>query len=581
MFRDLKRSYFKKIFVFSLAMNLIMLFITEAIFGFIFYKKYTANIRRQMTETVEYINNTLHKVIFEYTASVNDLSVSKDVADYFNGTINEDAEKRIVQNLYFIKNTADYKADISIFDPHGKKLLSTGIKDDNENLLYRTDWGVFRHANASEHAVVYSFARDAIFNASDRICIASAYRNGEIVYGYILAEISRTTLYEIISEYASAYNTHLMILNKNGSVIFDSGGTAFEGLGKLERYGLQNILKRTSAMQTFEENGYLCAFSQENALYVVQEFPANAISTIVSAMQNTFLFVLICIALLGFLFSAAIARTVVRPITDLQKTMSRVCEGDFSAKVPVLREDEIGKLGETFNSMTEKITELLVNIDEEKHSLWIAETRSLNLQMNPHFLYNTLDLIKWNAKLGRMKEISDITVNLGRLLRRVMNTKNDLVTVAYELEIVRSFIEIQKKHYGSRLQLETDIPADLEQMRIPKLVLQPIAENAVVHGFASKPGNCRIKISGDEEDEFLRFIVEDNGAGMSENVLESILGFRQNNTHHIGLNNVDRRAKLYGGDSCGLQVESTEGIGTKVVLILKKIPINPNPDSEV
>ena len=562
-------------------MNLIMLFITEAIFGFIFYKKYTANIRRQMTETVEYINNTLHKVIFEYTASVNDLSVSKDVADYFNGTINEDAEKRIVQNLYFIKNTADYKADISIFDPHGKKLLSTGIKDDNENLLYRTDWGVFRHANASEHAVVYSFARDAIFNASDRICIASAYRNGEIVYGYILAEISRTTLYEIISEYASAYNTHLMILNKNGSVIFDSGGTAFEGLGKLERYGLQNILKRTSAMQTFEENGYLCAFSPENALYVVQEFPANAISTIVSAMQNTFLFVLICIALLGFLFSAAIARTVVRPITDLQKTMSRVCEGDFSAKVPVLREDEIGKLGETFNSMTEKITELLVNIDEEKHSLWIAETRSLNLQMNPHFLYNTLDLIKWNAKLGRMKEISDITVNLGRLLRRVMNTKNDLVTVAYELEIVRSFIEIQKKHYGSRLQLETDIPADLEQMRIPKLVLQPIAENAVVHGFASKPGNCRIKISGDEEDEFLRFIVEDNGAGMSENVLESILGFRQNNTHHIGLNNVDRRAKLYGGDSCGLQVESTEGIGTKVVLILKKIPINPNPDSEV
>lgn len=562
-------------------MNLIMLFITEAIFGFIFYKKYTANIRRQMTETVEYINNTLHKVIFEYTASVNDLSVSKDVADYFNGTINEDAEKRIVQNLYFIKNTADYKADISIFDPHGKKLLSTGIKDDNENLLYRTDWGVFRHANASEHAVVYSFARDAIFNASDRICIASAYRNGEIVYGYILAEISRTTLYEIISEYASAYNTHLMILNKNGSVIFHSGGTSFEGLGKLKKYGLQDILKKASDMQIFEENGYLCAFSKDIALYIVQEFPANAMSTIVSAMQNTFLFVLICIALLGLLFSTAIARTVVRPVTDLQKTMSRVCEGDFSAKVPVLREDEIGKLGETFNSMTDKIAELLVNIDEEKHSLWIAETRSLNLQMNPHFLYNTLDLIKWNAKLGRMKEISDITVNLGRLLRRVMNTKNDLVTVAYELGIVRLFIEIQKKHYGSRLQLETDIPADLEQMRIPKLVLQPIAENAVVHGFASKPGNCRIKISGDEEDEFLRFIVEDNGAGMSENVLESILGFRQNNTHHIGLNNVDRRAKLYGGDNCGLQVESTEGVGTKVVLILKKIPINPNADSEV
>ena len=106
MFRNLKRSYFKKIFVFSLAMNLIMLFITEAVFGFIFYKKYTANIRRQMTETVERINTALHKVIFEYTAFINDLYSLKDVGDFFSGKADDSTEKRIVQKLYFIKNVS-------------------------------------------------------------------------------------------------------------------------------------------------------------------------------------------------------------------------------------------------------------------------------------------------------------------------------------------------------------------------------------------------------------------------------------------------------------------------------------------
>lgn len=267
----------------------------------------------------------------------------------------------------------------------------------------------------------------------------------------------------------------------------------------------------------------------------------------------------------------AVAKSIAYPIQEMKETMSRVKHGDLSARVQVTREDEIGQLGNSFNSMAGRIEELMVNVDEEKHSLWIAETRSLNLQMNPHFLYNTLDLIKWNAKLGRTKEIADITVNLAKLLRKIMNTKEELVPLSYEMEIITAFIEIQKKHYGDELHLVTELSEGMLKEKIPKLTLQPIVENAIVHGFAQKAADCIITIFGKMEGEYLVFLVEDNGGGIEQQELSGILNFRQDNTHHIGLNNVDRRAKLYGDGDCGICVSSRLHEGTRVHLKMRRL----------
>lgn len=566
----IKKSYFIRIFLTFFAASLMLVVIIGGIISITFYEIYSSNIEDQGQQTVENIQRALESLKEDYSRVIRQLETDRDVCDFMEGRGSGDSEKQLIRELYFVKNSYPVKADISIINMKEDRCISTQAENVNKMISRHQNWGVFRKANKTDGIAMYAVAKDAVFHESDRIFLAKAfYSEKDSPNGYILVEIPRSALQSIVGEYTNLYNTNVMIVNKSGSIIYHSRGTGFEGLGKIKEYGerseLDENLEKTRIWET-----YSYAYHDTLELYVLAELPSNAMQMISNALLKA-LFPGICIIIiLGLAVSTAVAKSIAHPIQELKNSMSKVEAGDLSARVNISRTDEIGQLGEAFNHMTDKIGELMVNIDEEKHSLWIAETRSLNLQMNPHFLYNTLDLIKWNAKLGRIGEISDIVVNLGRLLRRVMNTKEDFVKVSYELGIISAFIEIQKKHYGDELQLYVDIEQGILEQTIPKLILQPIVENAIVHGFEQKSENCTIKISGQEKEEYILFRVEDNGAGIDRDSMADILCFKQNNTHHIGLNNVDRRAKLYGDEKCGISVESRQGEGTKVILVLRK-----------
>lgn len=566
----IKKSYFIRIFVTFFAASLTLVVMIGGIISITFYEIYSSNIEDQGQQAVENIQRALESLKEDYSRVISQLETDRDVCDFMAGGGNGDSEKQLIRELYFVKNSYPVKADISIINMKEDRCISTQAENVNKMISRHHNWGVFRKADRTEGIAMYAVAKDAVFHESDRIFFAKAFYSGkESPEGYILVEIPRSALQSIVAEYTNLYNTNVMIVNKSGSIIYHSRGTGFEGLGKIKEYGdreeLDESLDKTQIWDT-----YSYAYHEALELYVLGELPSNAMQMISNALLKALLPGVCIIIILGLAVSTAVAKSIAHPIQELKNSMSRVEAGDLSARVNVCRTDEIGQLGEAFNHMTDKIGELMVNIDEEKHSLWIAETRSLNLQMNPHFLYNTLDLIKWNAKLGRIGEISDIVVNLGRLLRRVMNTKEDFVKVSYELGIVSAFIEIQKKHYGDELQLYVDIEQGILEQTIPKLILQPVVENAIVHGFEQKSENCTIKISGWEKEEYILFCVEDNGAGIDEDSLADILCFKQDNTHHIGLNNVDRRARLYGDEKCGIRVESRQGEGTTVTLVLHK-----------
>ncbi|MFT3985367.1 MAG: sensor histidine kinase [Lachnospiraceae bacterium] len=572
MIRRIKKSYVERIFITFFISSFALEVIISVIISLTFYRIYNENVKEQGEKTTENIIHALDSLVLDYSRVINELEGEPDIHRFFLNKTDEELEMNILRTLYFIKNSYPDKAEISIVDRNSDVWISTNAENNRKKVSRYQNWGVFRKANSTRGIGIYAIAKDAVLDRKDRICLAKAYRgDGEEVLGYLLVEIPWETLYDIVSEYGSIYNTNLMIMNKSGSIIYHSKGTAFEGLGKAKEYGFVNELRQQDT-ETIIWKNYACQYGVYTGLYVIQELPSDAMQMIANAILRTLIPGIILIIFLGLALSTVAARSIAYPVQELKDTMSKVKSGDFSARVNVVREDEIGQLGETFNSMTERIEMLMVNIDEEKHSLWIAETRSLNLQMNPHFLYNTLDLIKWSAKLGRESEISDIVINLGCLLRKVMNTKDDLVPVSYELEIVSSFINIQKRHYGDRLCLELVLEPEMMEERIPKLTLQPIVENAVVHGFAKQIKNCIVKISAYCDTGHLYFTIEDNGEGMTEEELETVLRFRQDNTHHIGLNNVDRRARLYGDTECGLKAESRKGSGTKIMLTLRRLP---------
>lgn len=567
--RGIKKSYFNRIFFLFFVFSLALVMTVSIIISLAFYQMYSSNIHAQTQSTTDNIGNTIEKLVADYSNVLIELEADANISSFISGE--QGVESEIIKELYFVKNSYPEKAEISIIRLEGNQWISTKAHLQEEPVSKYNNWGVFRKAKASTKAAVYAVAKDAILDEEDRIILGKAARNASgQVQGYLLVEIPRATIQGMVSEYTNLYHTDLMIVNKSGSIIYHSEGTDKEGLGRIEEYGGFDTL-RQSEDREWTWNKYSCHFSKDTGLYVLQEIPSNAMETILHTIVTAFICSIGVIMLLGFVVSTLVAKSIAYPIQEMKETMSRVKHGDLSARVQVIREDEIGQLGNSFNSMAGRIEELMVNVDEEKHSLWIAETRSLNLQMNPHFLYNTLDLIKWNAKLGRTKEIADITVNLAKLLRKIMNTKEELVPLSYEMEIITAFIEIQKKHYGDELHLVTELSEGMLKEKIPKLTLQPIVENAIVHGFAQKAADCIITIFGKMEGEYLVFLVEDNGGGIEQQELSGILNFRQDNTHHIGLNNVDRRAKLYGDGDCGICVSSRLHEGTRVHLKMRRL----------
>ncbi|MCI8556187.1 MAG: sensor histidine kinase [Lachnospiraceae bacterium] len=576
MHKKIKESYFYRIFASMFAVCLVFVLLMGTVTGGVFYGLYQNNLKEACQVTAERIRVTVESTLQNYRETIQELDSDEGVVSFMKGETQD--VNALIQELYMLRNSYAQRIAISAIRLSDQKCISTS-KDGITNLNKEfPNWGIFRKASLSKEAALYAMAKDALLSSEDRLCMAKACRNedGEIL-GYLLVEIPRSTLDAIVIECADQYNTNTLIVNKSASVIYHSGGTVFEGLGKAEDYG---FCRETQETEGITVNNYAFSRSEQTGLTMMQEIPSGTLSVIMKPLLWAMAVGVLVSILLALIFSRRLAKSVSDPIEEMIEVMGKVEEGDLSVRLNFERVDEIGQLGKAFDSMTERVEELMERIEEEKHSLWIAETRSLSLQMNPHFLYNTLDLIKWNAKLGKNQEIVNITVHLGRVLRRIMNTKSDLVEISYEMEIIHSFVEIQKKHYGERLSLEVEIEEELMGLYIPKLVLQPIVENAIVHGFAGETETCRIRIAGKRRQKegdpacgsgFVVFRIEDDGIGMSEQELEHVLEFKQEGMHHIGLNNVQRRARLFGDESCGIRVESHSGRGTAVTLVLRAV----------
>ena len=571
MLKKILKSYSNRMFIIFLSFSLALLVILCLVQSVAVFGTYQSSLRGQGEVSVESTSAALTTVLNDYTSTINSLCEEENVQAFLNGKADEDVQLEILKDLYFIKNSFSQQADVNVIHLKSNNWITTGDYEKFSSHRVYSNWGIFRNAKETSEVAVYAFSKDAVLKSQDRMGLAKAYRDEEgKILGYVLVEITRSALDSLIKEYNSVYNTSFMLVNKNGSIIYHSKGVDWEGVSKIETYGKLADLKEMPA-DGMVWGKYIGTYNEQAEIYILRELPENAMGVMLRILLNTMIICMILILFFSSIFSKIIANSVSYPIRELREKMGQMEHGDLSTRVNVTRQDEIGYLGESFNRMADKIETLVHNVDEEKHSLWIAETRSLNLQMNPHFLYNTLDLIKWNAKLGRTKEITDIAVNLGKLLRKVMNTKDDLVSVSYEMDIVSAFVELQKKRHGEKLQLLTDIQGDVWNQRIPKLTLEPIVENAIVHGFEKKADNCIIKVFIEKKNEYLILTVQDNGDGMSEEELENALEFRQENTHHIGLSNVQRRARLYGDENCGLTNSSKEGAGTTVVLVLKQM----------
>lgn len=268
----------------------------------------------------------------------------------------------------------------------------------------------------------------------------------------------------------------------------------------------------------------------------------------------------IVIVLLILFLSYQIPLSITRPIRKLSEVTDQVAKGDLTVRSDIHTGDEVGMLSDSLNTMIDKNNELLEQVRTEQTRLRKAEFELLQSQINPHFLYNTLDAIVWLAEAGEQKKVVNMVGNLSDFFRTSLNQGKDIVSIKEELQHVRSYLEIQQVRYQDILNYEIQVPKEMEKYLIPKISIQPLVENALYHGIKNKRGCGMILITGKLEGNILSIQVEDNGIGMSEERLEQVrLGIRRKNQNEkvvYGMYNVNERIRLNFGEVYGIKIDS-------------------------
>jgi two-component system sensor histidine kinase YesM len=276
---------------------------------------------------------------------------------------------------------------------------------------------------------------------------------------------------------------------------------------------------------------------------------------------------------LAILVSLIISRKFLHPIKDLLKGMNQFKNGNLDTIIQVKHGNEIGELADEFNDMTVEIKKLVEENKKTENSKRKYELKALQSQINPHFLYNTLDSIVWMAEAGINEDVVEMTSSLSKLFRISINRGSEFITIAQELEHIESYLKIQKLRYGSKIDYDIKVQEELLQYSIIKIIIQPIVENAIYHGIKTMQGPGFINIEVKDVNNKICIIVEDNGVGMEEEKCKLLLednSVNETKKTGIGVRNVDQRIKLYYGEEYGIEIESEIFEGTIVTIWLPK-----------
>lgn len=307
---------------------------------------------------------------------------------------------------------------------------------------------------------------------------------------------------------------------------------------------------------------------------IVGIIPYSEIYSRTASIENSIIVVLILFIIIMFLFIYRISKMISKPINKLSKTMKIVESGDFNTKVEVESNDEFGDLAKSFNHMLKKISQLNKEELDNQKKLRKAELKALQSQINPHFLYNTLDSVGWMARLNKIDKVEEMLDSLSTYFRISLSKGSELISIKDELTHVEKYLSIQKIRYEKKLNYTINVPEEILEFKTIKMILQPLVENSIYHGIKEKEGPGEIRITATLGENIV-FCVEDTGIGMTKEKLEElhemIASGKDYNPNAYGVINVHKRIQILFGEEYGLRYESEYGKGTRVFVTLSRI----------
>jgi two-component system sensor histidine kinase YesM len=421
-------------------------------------------------------------------------------------------------------------------------------------------------------------------NPNEKIGMSRIIRNvsdGSMI-GFIFVGVNVDTI-------RNKYIQHLYDKD-HGILIIDSNGNPLLKAGK-EFYQTEDSAPLLTKMRNFTTPGsmvikangedLLITYSglNENGWQTLYAVPLALLTKELSSIKVFVLVLILVCLLLSIPFMMILTSLLTSPIRKLLLSMKRFQNGQFDERVDIKYKDEIGELSRGYNSMVVNIKSLVNDVYVLQLKEKEAELKALQSQINPHFLYNMLDTIFWEAEAAGQSRISEMIINLSRLFRLSLNRGKSFTNVKKEKELIALYLTLQKIRFKDLLNYQIDIPEEIESYVMLKLILQPFIENALVHGIERKRGGGNLSVTGAISGDVLHFIIEDDGPGMDEATIQRLLEnhnesdvYTDQDTGGYGIQNVHARLQHFYKNGFRLNYESEPGKGTRVEITIPAIP---------
>lgn len=558
-------SYQKRLLTYLFFGGLFPLLLASAMILYAADRVYENTQAKSGRAEVQRISREIDNLVAGYERLMSPMLVRTETLAFLRGA--RDDVENIYGDLYAILAGRTGEAALYLLSVDGHQIIATDDLPQGYRLPENLHWGLLGRAVDRQDWVIASADRYEMDRTETVFSMVRAIREGDDLLGFAVVDVRREALVPLIQRVQDGNEGQIILTDRYNYVMMDMLDHHREGFSStfLEQTGAEPMesVFRDYAYAS-PATGFVVHLRQR-----LDSAPLDYLFRLVLMVDA------IALAVTAYL-AYRLSRHLWQPLHTLATAMRHVrSSDDFSVQVDVRRTDEIGELALTFNSLIEHIRTLLAENRERERTLRVAQVKSLTEMIKPHFMYNTLNLIKWSAKLGDSEGAADIAVQLGKLLRASVSMK-EFVTVAEELSFLRTYLKIQQRRFEGRLKVTIRVETGAYGCYVPKLILQPLVENAIRHGIEMAESSGRITIKGMRENGHLVFRVKDNGQGMSPQRQKEVLERRDDN--HFGLYNVHMRAVLNGDEDCGIALHSMEGKGTEVILTLKHMEEAPHYD---
>ena len=595
-------AYFKFVIIFIL-LGIIPIMCVSILF----YFRFSSNVDELTKSSYQQRNYYIEKNISEILNSANDIleysyEFSNDDYEYFYEALKDDTNKHyqirlnaIYQILSDMKNRSNIISSVRFVDEKGQVYVSFAnqgktIKTGSEfyNGVGDLEVSEYRHLFIRPGVFEGDYcinSEDYVFTlARNYMDVSSVRKIRTDILGTFYIDINENAIDEIVSLTEDTDTMTYVVDVENKTLIYSSDENDYSK-DTLPMYGISSITgesgmylsgqKRVCYEQIDDSDCYVCSVINESL--VTDKVFRNNINIFV---------VLIVSTVLVFSLYITISRRMILPITEVVQGMRRVQAGDLDVSVEVYTGDEMEYLAEGFNSMVESLSHYIDQMYMAQIRQREAELDALKMQIQPHYLYNTLDVIRMTAVENNDTKTAGLLLSLSRQLRYLLANQGDIVCLKDELSNIQNYFVITRVRYSNLYSLTIQVPDNLMNLKVPKLILQPIVENAIKHGLRSREGRGSVEISASIIEGNLQIIVMDDGVGidkdivakMNEELSDMSYKFDENSPFGVGMKNVYDRIKYYCGDNYGYEISSYLGMGTIVKFTL---PINGEDDNDV